>query len=160
MPLRSGFPFGVGLVVVLAAWFGAVPLDASAQRDAGAVGVGGEVGRPAGLTAKLYRPDLVAYDLLLTTDGDDFLVGYVHRVWERPLPQSPLHAFVGPGLVGGTERDGGPVVAVLGVGGLAGLNFYAERFEVFLQVTPRVRFLPHTEGILGGSVGLRYYFWR
>jgi len=133
-------------------------LSAQAQRHSGSIGGGFAVGRPSGISAKLYRPNLVAYDALLTTDLDDLVRGAVHRVWERPLPESPLFAHIGPGLIAGLEElDRTPLVR-LGISGKAGLNFYAERFEVFLHVTPRLRFLPSLDGDLGGGVGLRYYF--
>lgn len=133
-------------------------LSAQAQRHPDSIGVGFAVGRPSGLTAKLYRPNLVAYDALLTTDLEELVRGAVYRVWERPLPDSPLFVYVGPGLIAGLEELNRTPLVRLGVGGKAGLNFYAERFEVFLHVTPRIRFLPTLDGDLGGGVGLRYYF--
>ena len=133
------------------------PSSATAQRQPGATGVGLQIGRPGGLTLKLYRPDSVAYDGVLSTDGDDFIVGHFHRLWERALPKSPLHFFAGPGLVVGTEQLSQSPRLRLGLSTEAGLNFYAERFEVFLHVTPTLRFLPDTMVRLDGNVGLRYY---
>lgn len=133
-------------------------MTARAQRQPDTIGIGFEVGSPSGLSAKVYRPDLVAYEALLTTDLDDLLRLTVHRVWERPLPESPLYAYVGPGVIVGLDELDRTPLARLGVSGKAGLNFYAERFEVFLHVTPRLRFLPTLEGDLGGGIGLRYYF--
>lgn len=133
-------------------------LPARAQRGAGALGTGFQVGNPGGLTLKWYRTDPVAYDAVISTDGDDFAVAHVHRLWERPLPDSPLHLYVGPGLVAGAEGLYNSPRLRLGLSAEGGLNFYAERFEVFLHVTPTLRFLPDTDLRLDGMVGLRYYF--
>jgi hypothetical protein len=129
-----------------------------AQRQPDSVGLGIVAGNPSGLTVKQYRPGLVAYELLLTTDVDDFVRLALHRVWERPLPESPLYVVVGPGLAAGLHQLDRGATLRAAVSGTAGLNFYAERFEVFLHVTPRLRFLPTLRPDLGGGVGLRYYF--
>ncbi len=134
------------------------PGPASAQRQPGTAGGGFQVGRPGGLALKLYRANDIAYDGVISTDGDDYIVGHYHRLWEQPLPNSPLHLYFGPGLLAGAENLGRPPQLRLGLSGEAGLNFYAERFEVFLHVTPTLRFLPNTNVTLDGNVGLRYYF--
>jgi len=131
---------------------------AGAQRTRGTFTIGPQVGQPAGLTGKLYRSSRTAYAGLLTTDGDDFARLSLHRLRERPLPDSLLHLYLGPGLlVGGRQLDDAPVLQV-GASVQVGLNFYAERFEVFVLTTPTVRFLPDVTPTLGGSVGLRYTF--
>ena len=130
---------------------------AVAQRQPGALGAGFQVGRPGGLALKWYRSSPVAYDGIVSTDGDDFVVGHVHRLWERPLPGSPLHLFTGPGVVVGPSRLAQSPRLRLGLSGEVGLNFYAERFEVFLHVTPVLRFLPSTHVAVDGNAGLRYY---
>lgn len=131
---------------------------AVAQREPGTVGLGFQVGAPGGVSIKVYRPGPIAYDGLITTDADDFVRLHLHRVWEPPLPDSPLHYYLGPGVVtGGDELSQSPSLH-LGASAQAGLNFYDERFEVFLHVTPTLHFFPTTGTRLGGSVGLRYYF--
>ncbi|MCS3612065.1 hypothetical protein [Salinibacter ruber] len=130
---------------------------AVAQRQPGALGAGFQVGRPGGLALKWYRSSPVAYDGIVSTDGDDFVVGHVHRLWERPLPDSPLHLFAGPGVVVGPSRLAQSPRLRLGLSGEVGLNFYAERFEVFLHVTPVLRFLPNTQASIDANAGLRYY---
>ena len=119
--------------------------------------MGAQIGRPGGLALKLYRPGTTVYDAIISTDGDDYATGSFHRLWERPLPDSPLHYYVGPGLVFGPEGLPQSPQLRLGLSAEAGLNFYAERFEVFLHVTPTLRFLPDTRLGLDGNVGLRYY---
>lgn len=126
-------------------------------RSPGTLGVGLQVGQPGGLGLKWYRPSPIAYTAVLTTDGDDYLHLIVNRLWESPLRNSPLGVYVGPGLlIGATDfqQDG---ALALGINGTAGLNFYVEPFEVFLQVTPRFHFLPNRRDDLGSSVGLRLY---
>ncbi len=130
---------------------------AQAQRQPGTVGMGLQVGQPSGVALKLYREAPVAYDGILTTDGDDYVSLRLHRVWEHPLPDSPLHLYVGPGLFLRGERTPSSVRTHLGLSTETGLNFYADRFEVFLHVTPTLRFLPHPNARWGQSVGLRYY---
>lgn len=154
-PGPGRWPLGIAGLVVAVLLAGS---DACAQRSPDTIGIGVEVGTPGGLSAKIYRPGLAAYDALLTTDLDDRLRLTVHRVWERPLPESPLYAYVGPGMIAGLDALDRTPLLRWGVSGKAGLNFYAERFEVFLHVTPRLRFLPTLEGEVGGGVGLRYYF--
>jgi len=46
----------------------------------------------------------------------------------------------------------------LGLSASVGINYFVERFEVFLQLTPRLNLIPRTNADLGGGVGLRYYF--
>ena len=137
---------------------GALPtVPTVAQRTTGTVNVGLQVGQPAGVTGKVYRGPRSAYSGLLTTDGDDFVNLYVHRLHERPLPDSLVHLYGGPGLLVGAHRlDEHVPTPGLGPSVQLGLNFYAERFEVFVQATPVLRVLPSVTPEIGGSVGLRY----
>ncbi len=146
----------LALMLVLALLI-ATASPAVAQRQPGALGAGFQVGRPGGLALKWYRSPPVAYDGIVSTDGNDFVVGHVHRLWERPLPDSPLHLFAGPGVVVGPSRLAQSPRLRLGLSGEVGLNFYAERFEVFLHVTPVLRFLPSTQASIDANAGLRYY---
>ncbi|MFB6271277.1 MAG: RNA polymerase subunit sigma-54 [Salinibacter sp.] len=134
-----------------------LPPSSSAQRQSGDVGVGFQVGRPGGLALKWYRPGTIGYDAIIGIGGDDFVTASIHRLWERPLPDSPLHYYVGPGLIVGPEGLSQTPPLHLGLSAELGLNFYAERFEVFLHVTPTLRFLPDTRVGIDGNVGLRYY---
>jgi hypothetical protein len=143
----------MGLVVGLVLWAGPV----LAQRAPGSAGVGLKVGRPGGFTAKLYRPAPIAYDVSVATDGDDYVSLYLHRLWERPLPQSPLHLYIGPGLLLGTTDLPTTPAPALGLSAKSGLNFYADRFEVFLHAQPTLTVTPDVDPALGWSVGLRYY---
>lgn len=148
--LRGRLP--LVLLVLVGLW---APL-AHAQRDVGSWTLGPQVGRPGGLTAKLYRPPPIAYDAMLTVDGDDFVRGAAHRLWERPLPDSLVYVYYGPGLQGTVRRLDADPTLTGGITGKLGLNFYAERFEVFLHVTPALRLVPEPVPRLGAGVGLRY----
>ena len=127
------------------------------MRNAGDIGVGLQVGQPGGLTTKWYRQPPVAYTATLTTDGDDYALAIANRLWERPLDNSPLAAYVGPGVLAGVTNLQRQATLAAGINGIAGLNFYVEPFEVFLQVTTRFRFLPNRDDDVGGTVGLRLY---
>lgn len=132
-----------------------------AQSPAGTVGLGGQIGDPSGVTLKFYQRPGFAYDLLAAWDLDDFFFLNGHALYEKPIPDSPLRFFVGPGLVVGFQDSSGADdndEVVVGVSGQFGLNFFVEQFEVFLQLTPRLHVLPATDGDVGGGVGLRYYF--
>lgn len=133
------------------------PSTLMAQRQVGAVGAGAQAGLPGGLSLKLYRSGSIAYDILANTDLDDRFVVYTHRLWERPIPNSPLWWYAGPGILAGGERLADTPMPVLGASALGGLNFYRERFEVFLQILPRLQIRPEVTPRFGGSVGLRYY---
>jgi len=151
---------GRTLLVVLLLSLCAVVADvapALAQRQPNALGLGFQVGQPGGLAVKWYRPSPIVYDGIFSTDGDDFIIGHIHRLWERPVPDSPLHLFVGPGLMAGPSRLSQSPRLRFGLSGEAGLNFYAERFEVFLHVTPTLQFLPTTQVAIDANAGLRYY---
>jgi len=125
-------------------------------------GIGGMVGRTNGFTFKMYlaQNDLFdridgikALDIALTWNFDDYLLWSGHIQTERPIPDSPLHFFVGPGFAMGFDKSElfwGPSMNI-------GVFFNRKRFEVFLQLTPRILILPNTSGDLGSAVGLRYF---
>lgn len=136
------------------------PAPTHAQREPGSLTVGVQAGRTSGLTVKLYRRPNTAYEALLTFDGDDFVQLGLFRLRERPVPDSTVHAFYGPGvLVGEREPTTGPTPE-FAVGGKVGINFYAERFEVFIHVTPATRVYPDLAPLIGGGFGLRYDLYQ
>jgi hypothetical protein len=143
-----------GLLLACLFVWDAVP--GHAQRSRGTATVGLQVGQPGGLTGKLYRSPRTAYQGLLTTDGNDFVSLRLHWLRERALPDSLLHLYVGPGLLVGLKQIGDGPTPQLGGGVQVGLNFYAERFEVFLHLTPGLHALPDPRAALGAGVGLRY----
>jgi hypothetical protein len=155
-PRTGGALLRIGRLLAVGALLGLFAPAAHAQRDLGSWTLGPQVGRPGGLTAKHYRSAPVAYDVTLTVDGDDFVRLSAHRLWEWPLPDSLVYVYYGPGLLGiGRRLDTDPALSA-GPAGKLGLNFYAERFEVFLHVAPALHFEPQPAPRLSVGVGLRY----
>lgn len=142
------------------AWLGALLLllatvpGTSAQDPPGPVGLGLQFGAPTGVTVKLYKRPTFAYSILVAWDLDAFFFLSTHGVVEQRFDTSPLGLFVGPGLILGIDRRD----PVLGISGQIGTNFYRERFEVFIQATPRLRLTPDVLGDWGAGIGLRYFF--
>lgn len=149
--------FAVGLFLATAA-------PAEAQRVPGALGIGGQVGDPSGVTIKIYNPGGVSYDFLAAWDLDDFFFLNMHGQYERPLDVenvSGIEYFFGPGAFVGIRDRTEPVDDdfVFGISGRLGINIPLEnRFEFYVQVTPRINLVPDTNGDLGGGIGVRYYF--
>lgn len=139
-----------------------------AQRAPGALGLGGQIGSPSGITVKIYNPNTISYDFLAAWDLGDFFFLNVHGLYERPFEEvenvDGVEYFFGPGAYIGFQDDGGPPgrddgETVLGISGRLGINVpFEDRFEFFVQITPRINLVPDTEGDFGGGVGLRYYF--
>ena len=153
----------VTLAVLLSA---GVASRAHAQRTDGAVGLGGQIGDPSGITLKFYNADAPSYDVLAAWSGlDDFFFLNGHALFEHSIQAEnvdrPLEWFIGPGaFLGAFEqgRDGDDGLA-LGISGTAGLQILLDdRFEVYLQATPRFFLVPETDANIGGGLGLRYYF--
>ncbi len=135
--------------------------DAQAQRRPGAIGIGGQIGEPSGLTVKVYNPSAVSFDVLAAWESDDFFYVNGHGIYERHLDNSGnVHFFFGPGAFVGFRdrpRDQDDDV-VAGISGTLGLNLLIDRFEIYGQLTPRLAVTPNTNGDLGGGVGARFYF--
>ena len=151
------------LAVVLSAGL-ATPVHA--QRTDGAVGLGGQIGDPSGITLKFHNADAPSYDVLAAWSGvDDFFFLNGHALFEHDLRvenvDRPLEWFIGPGAFIGTferGRDGDDNLA-LGISGTAGFQIVLDdRFEIYLQATPRFFLVPETDANIGGGLGLRYYF--
>jgi hypothetical protein len=100
--VTSSCGFCLGLFFLLCELGGASLFSpvAAAQRSRGTTTTGLQVGRPAGVTATLYRSTDAAYGRLRTTDGDDFMDLYAYRLHERPLPGSLLPLSLGAGVLG------------------------------------------------------------
>jgi hypothetical protein len=137
---------------------------AQAQRTTGATGLGVQAGDPSGVTLKLYNADQPSYDFLAAwslTDNDFFFLN-AHALFERSLSaedvEQPVQWYIGPGAYIGVSDNGGSE-AGLGVSGTIGIDILLdERFEVYLQATPRFELIRETEPHLGGGLGFRYYF--
>ena len=135
---------------------------AHAQQPAGKTGVGVQFGKPGGVSVKLYRRPGFAYEGLAAWNLSDFFFLSGHALYERAIPDSPLGYYLGPGAVAGIQKKDSQSDFVVGVSGTFGVHFFVERYEVFLQVNPRLNLLPgttgHIGGGIGGGIGVRYYF--
>lgn len=131
-----------------------------AQRAAGDVGLGVHIGQPTGLTLKVYNPG-TSVDFLAAWDLDDFFFLNVHAIYDTPLNNAhTIHFYYGPGGYIGI-RDRGRELddeVEMGVSGNFGLDFLIEKFEIFMQVTPRLSLVQRTDFDMGGGVGFRVYF--
>lgn len=138
-------------------------LPAHAQRTSGAVGLGGQIGEPTGVTLKVYNANSPSYDFLAAWDLDDFFFLNVHALFEDDIAASnvdpDLNWFIGPGGFIGVSDAPGNDEAIIGGSGTIGLNLvFNRRVELYAQVTPRITLIPDTDGDVGGGLGLRYYF--
>lgn len=137
--------------------------ELQAQPPAGNWGVGIQFGDPSGLTLKRYNPGTMSFDALLAWDLDDFFFLNVHGLWEKNINASPnFNFFYGPGVfVGFIERNrrfNDDDEIRLGISGTFGLNYYVDRFEIYLQLTPRLAVIESTDADIGGGLGVRFYF--
>ncbi len=132
----------------------------------GRVGVGIQVGDPTGVSLKIYRRSATrkgilgtvdAYTMLAAWNLDSFFYLDAHALKENALEDSPLNYYIGPGIIIGVREWRGENQSVAGVSVEGGLNFFTERFEVYLGLTPWFRIIPDPSLRLGGGVGLRFY---
>lgn len=107
-------------------------------------------------------------DILLAWDIDDdkydFFFVNVHGLWFKPLNASSpqFNFYYGPGAFVGLreheDRFDDDHDVVIGASGNFGLNMEIDRFDVFLQLTPRLSLTPNTDFDMGGGLGLRFFF--
>ena len=145
------------LLVIAVLFCGVSTAHAQTNTPAGSFGIGGHIGDNSGLTLKAYQRAGFAYDMLASWDFDDRLFLHMHGLYERAIDGSPLNFYLGPGAFIDVHDRRSDNVRV-GISGNFGLNFFADRFEVYLQLTPRLSIVPGTESDIGGGVGIRYYF--
>lgn len=139
--------------------------EAQSQNNPGSqnksrVGLGGQIGEPAGVTLKIRNPGATSIDILAAWVGDDVFFVNVHGLRETQVSDNEnLHLFYGPGgYVGFHDRVHDDDEVVAGISATVGLGFLVEQFEIFGQITPRLDLTPATDGDLGVGVGVRYYF--
>ncbi len=132
---------------------------AQSGKYTGAIGVGAQAGSPTGLTLKYYPRKDIGLVFLGSWSLERFLLFSMHVTYEYPIPDSPLRFFIGPGIDIGREGDEENSDVQFSITVMPGLNFFTERFEVFLQALPGIKFSQSSEFTLGGAVGLRYFLW-
>lgn len=134
-----------------------------AQPPAGSWGVGIQFGSPSGLNLKHYNPSGASFDALFAWDLNDFFFVNIHGLWEKSLSGSPdFNFYYGPGaFIGIVDRDRPRYdddEIRLGISGTVGLNVYIDRFEIYLQATPRLEVIERTDASVGGGLGFRFFF--
>jgi hypothetical protein len=148
-----------------------VAVPSSAQMRERRLGVGGMVGKSAGATIKLYvrspaaetepasvgsisaiaNPTAVSIDFSI--QDEDSYVWTAHALVHHAIPSSPLNIYLGPGTAFGTfDSD-----LFWGLSSVFGAFFDKSRFEVFMQLSPRLVLVPDVRAEFGSAVGLRYY---
>jgi hypothetical protein len=138
-------------------------LPAHAQRTSGAVGLGGQIGEPTGITLKIYNANAPSYDFLAAWDLDDFFFLNAHALFAERLNASniepELELFYGPGAFIGIFDNPVDDEVGLGISGTVGVGvLFSQQVELYGQVTPRIGLVPDTDGEVGGGIGVRYYF--
>lgn len=148
-------------VLILAVFAGTT--QPAAAQGGSLVGLGGQIGTPAGITLKLRNPTAISVDFMAAWDSEDFFFLNVHGLFEKHVGEHQnVHVFYGPGAYVGS-RDIGPRrnpehETVVGMSATVGLGYLLEQFELFGQVTPRFDLTPATDSELGIGAGVRYYF--
>ncbi len=136
--------------------------SAQAQPKGHRFGFGGTVGSTPGVSFKLYlAPDSArtivsenyAIDVGISWPDDDVYLWSVHALTNRSVAGSPLKLFLGPGAVFGSDDTR----LFFGLSSNLGVYFEKHRFDVFMQITPRILLIPDLKGEFGSAAGLRYY---
>lgn len=130
-----------------------------AQRTSGDVGIGVHIGRPTGVTLKIYKQP-TSIDFLAAWDLDDFFFLNIHAIFDAHLnKENTIHFFYGPGgYIGIHDRPNDrPDDVEFGVSGNFGIDFLIRKFEIFLQLTPRLSLIESTDFHMGGGIGFRFY---
>ena len=122
------------------------------------LGVGGQAGIPTGLTVKYYINQELNVIIVNSWSLEHFLLLSAYVSYESPIPDSPLGFYLGPGAFVGRDDSSKDEDFKKGFGIVLGLNFFVEKFEVFLQGNPDLAIRPEIEIKLGGAVGIRYFF--
>jgi len=158
------------LVVIIICLLG-VSTAGFTQRGSGDVGIGIHIGLPTGVTVRFYKPT-TSLDLLASWDLNDYFFLSGHAIFDTHLnDDGTIHFFYGPGAFVATHRHGHHHGIGLGhehhnhpaghtefgLSGEFGVDFLIERFEIFLQVMPRLSLIEATHFDLGAGVGVRYY---
>ncbi len=116
------------------------------------------MGQPTGITAKYYLQPDIAVDLLAAWGFDRSVFATFHASYEYAIPESPLGFFLGPGLHAGRLSPRNRPSTRFGLSALVGLNYFTQRFEIFLQARPNFEILPDSHVRIGGAAGMRYFF--
>jgi hypothetical protein len=137
------------------------PVSAGRQLPPTRLGIGLQAGPFSGFSIKAYprfvERHLVPFEAVVLTGSvnfNDLSVFHAMILDETGVPGSPLVLYLGPGVVFGSD-DGS---AFAGVAAVAGVRFFKGRYEVFLELSPRLVLLPERNAVDTAAVGFRIYF--
>ncbi|MFW6312869.1 MAG: hypothetical protein ACOC2N_03205 [Spirochaetota bacterium] len=143
------------LFVIAAVALLLVPASAEAQQRSG-IGLGFVLGEPSGIAAVSWLGGGNAVDLVGAWSfggGGSF---YLHADYQyHSWVEQPLSAFFGLG--GFVQLQDDPVLGVRVPLGITYL-FQDLPMDVFVEVAPGMALVPGTDFVIGGGLGLRYYF--
>ncbi|MEQ9103725.1 MAG: hypothetical protein RIE53_03425 [Rhodothermales bacterium] len=146
----------LALLVLLAAFVAGNPSDGRAQGRSHHLEIGGMVGRLSGLSVKVAGsgPTARSYDAHLSFNASGYASLSGHVLRERPLKDSPLVTFLGPGLNLGLDDS----EVFLGPSAELGVFFALSRYRAFLQLVPQLHLVPELRGDVLAAAGLRLTF--
>ncbi len=135
-------------------------LTQAQNRPEGTLGIGIQIGQPAGLSLLVNRPQKMSLDILTAWNLNDFYYANLHGLFYLPMKgEENFGLFYGPGVfVGIKDRKGNlEDILNLGVSGTFGISFFWEKLEIYARVTPRLKLIDATEGDIGGGIGIRFF---
>jgi hypothetical protein len=118
--------------------------------------IGGMVGRLSGLSIKVSgdQPESTAFDTYVSFNASGYVSLAGHVLRERAVQNSPLVAFLGPGLNIGVDDS----EVFLGPSAELGVFFALSRYRAFLQLVPQLHLVPELRGDVLAAAGLRLTF--
>ncbi|MFT5142897.1 MAG: hypothetical protein ACI80V_001874 [Rhodothermales bacterium] len=125
------------------------------------LGVGLQAGPFSGFSIKAYPKFIerrfAPFEAIVLTGSvnfNDLSVFHALILDETAVPGSPLVLYLGPGVVFGSDEGS----VFVGVAAVAGVRFFKGRYEIFLELSPRLVLLPERDALDTAAVGFRVYF--
>lgn len=137
-------------------------------RETRTIGLGIILGEPTGFSAKWNLSDATAIDLALSYSFDeyflshgDFLLHYSLTAETKKFIPGEMRAYFGAGGgFGFSSKDRGDKALAFGRIPL-GLEWHPvnpSALGVFMEIAPGLGFVPETQFLIYGGLGVRYYF--
>ena len=131
------------------------------SQQTGDVTLGLQIGRPTGISLKYFNPSQASVDVVAAWDLDEFFFLNAHGIFEMDVGGADaLNFFYGPGaffsIEDNTNRRSINQDLSIGISATAGLNYWLNRFELYIRLTPRLSLIKATEANVGGGFGIRY----
>jgi hypothetical protein len=147
----------VGAMVLVICLF--LPSQSNAKQG-GDVGVGLVIGKPAGLSGKVWLGETNALDLTLGFNVlDDWMSLNADYVWHDfslfQVPQGSLPLYYGMGIWAAIANHGG-----VGVRGVVGIDYLFAKapLDAFFEICPGISIIPGTHVGVDAGLGMRYFF--